>query len=58
LIEFYQVEWPKDAIIGIVIHEEKTIISRGDTRIMPGDKVVVASMFQVMDKVKNIFKQW
>ena len=50
------VRFPKHAIVGAVMHDESIIIPRGDTRIEPGDKVVIFVRPRAMDDVEKLFK--
>lgn len=47
--------FPKQAIVGAVIHDEKLIIAMGDTRVLPGDKVVVFTQPQALEDVEKLF---
>ena len=46
---------PKDSIIGAVVHGDRVVIPRGDTRIHPGDKAVVFARHYVHEEVRKIF---
>ena len=46
---------PKDSIIGAVVHGDRVIIPRGETRIQPGDKAVVFARHYVHEEVRKIF---
>lgn len=39
--KLWEVSLPKDAIVGCILRTDTTIIPRGDTRILPGDTLVV-----------------
>ena len=51
-----QIKFPKDAIIGGIMREEKSIIAKGDTIIYPNDKVVVFSLPSAIHKIEKLFK--
>ena len=46
---------PPDSMIGAVVHGDRVIIPRGDTRIRPGDKAVVFARHYVHEAVRQIF---
>ena len=46
---------PKDSIIGAVVHGDRVVIPRGDTRIHPSDKAVVFARHYVHEEVRKIF---
>lgn len=46
---------PPDSIIGAVVHGDRVVIPRGDTRIRPGDKAVVFARHYVHEAVRQIF---
>ncbi len=48
--------FPKGAIIGGVIQQERSYIATGDSRIKPGDHVVVFSLPECINKVEEFFK--
>lgn len=49
------IHFPKEAIVGGVIRGNKSFIAKGDTKIIPGDKVVVFSSPDVLNKVAAFF---
>ncbi|UCG51342.1 MAG: Trk system potassium transporter TrkA [Candidatus Latescibacterota bacterium] len=49
------VRFPKHALVGAVLHNEELVIPKGDTRIQPGDKVVVFSMPDALEEVEKLF---
>jgi trk system potassium uptake protein TrkA len=51
------IRFPKDAIVGAVMHGDQLIIPRGETKIAPGDKVVVFSQPRAMDDVEKLFQK-
>jgi trk system potassium uptake protein TrkA len=51
-----ETNFPKQAIIGAVIHDGKLIIAMGDTRILPGDRVLVFALPQGLEEVEKLFK--
>ena len=46
---------PPDSIIGAVVHGDRVVIPRGDTRIRPGDKAVVFARHYVHEAVRQMF---
>ena len=50
------IRFPKEAIVGAVMHDEAMVIPRGDTLIEPGDKVVIFAHPRALDGVENLFK--
>jgi len=50
-----EIDFPKDAIIGGVIRGNESIIAKGDTVIIPGDKVVVFSLPSAIHKIEKLF---
>ena len=55
----WQVRLPRvvlAALVGAVLHNDELMIPKGETRIQPGDKVVVFSMPQALDEVEKLFQ--
>jgi trk system potassium uptake protein TrkA len=50
------IHFPKDAIVGAVMHGDDLIIPRGDTRIQADDKVVVFTLPSALGDVERQFK--
>ena len=50
------IDFPRNAIVGAVLHEEQVLIPKGDTHIAEGDRVVVFSLPQALDDVEKLFK--
>lgn len=50
------IKFPKHAIIGGVIRGKKSFIATGDTQLQGGDKVVVFTLSDVIEKVSKLFK--
>jgi trk system potassium uptake protein TrkA len=50
------VDFPRSAIIGGVIRNDKGIIALGDFKIQEGDKVVVCSLLQSIKGVEKLFR--
>ena len=48
--------FPQHAIVGAILHEDRAVIPRGDTRIEPGDRVVVFSLPRALDDLERFFK--
>jgi trk system potassium uptake protein TrkA len=49
------IEFPKDAIVGGYIRNQKGFIAKGDTHIKPEDRVVVFALPSAMKKLDNFF---
>ncbi|MCK5028231.1 MAG: Trk system potassium transporter TrkA [Bacteroidales bacterium] len=49
------IDFPKDAIIGGIIRGEKGFIAKGDTQIMPYDRVVVFALPSAVKRLDNFF---
>jgi len=49
------IKFPKDAIIGGVVRGETSFIAKGNTQILPGDKVVVFSLPGAIKKIQEYF---
>lgn len=50
-----ELEFPRNAIIGGVIRDEKGIVALGDFEIVEGDRVVVCCLPQAIQKVERLF---
>ncbi len=50
------IHFPRHAIVGTVMHNGHVIIPRGDTRIEPGDRVVVFTLPRALGEVEKLFK--
>lgn len=50
------IHFPHNAIVGAVLHDDRVVIPQGDTRIQPGDRVVVFSLPHAIDDVEKLFK--
>jgi trk system potassium uptake protein TrkA len=55
--ELKNIRFPRDAILGLVMRENDLIIPHGDTRIRPGDKVVVFALPRALTSLKRLFKK-
>jgi len=51
------IRFPKDAIVGAVMHNDELVIPKGETKIEPGDKVVVFSQPQAINDVEKLFQK-
>ncbi len=47
--------FPRNAIIGAIMHEDRIIIPRGDTRVQAGDRVVVFALPGALDALDKLF---
>ena len=54
-IQLKKIDFPKNAIIAAIMHENKVIIPHGDNIIYPNDKVVVLSKASEVEKIKKLF---
>ncbi|MDH3214658.1 MAG: Trk system potassium transporter TrkA [Candidatus Krumholzibacteria bacterium] len=50
------INFPQDAIVGAILHDEHIVIPKGDDQVAPGDKVVVFSLPHALDSVEKLFK--
>lgn len=51
-----KIDFPRSAIIGGVIRDDKGVIALGDFKIQEGDKVVVCSLLQSIKGVEKLFR--
>ncbi len=51
-----KVKFPKGAIVTMVVHNDETIIPRGDTVIREGDRVIVFALSSAVSTVEKFFK--
>ena len=47
--------FPEEALIGAIVREHNIIIPRGDTTILPNDRVIVLTLPQAIKKVEKLF---
>ncbi len=51
----WEIELPQEVIIGCVLRGEKSLIPRGDTRILAGDMLIlISSDKQEMNAIKKL----
>lgn len=50
-----ELDFPKEAIVGMVLRDEEIIIPRGQDALEPGDDVVVFTTNETVNKVENLF---
>jgi trk system potassium uptake protein TrkA len=50
-----ELDFPENAIVGGVVRGKKSFIAKGDTRIKPGDRVVVFTLPDAIKKVERFF---
>ena len=50
------VNFPKHAIVGAIMHGDRLIIPKGETRIQSGDKAVIFTQSQDLEAVEKLFK--
>lgn len=43
--KLWEIDFPKDTIVGCVLRGDRTIIPRGDTRILSGDTLVILTVY-------------
>jgi trk system potassium uptake protein TrkA len=56
--KLWEIELPSDVIVGCVLRKEHSIVPRGDTRILPGDTLIlIASDKQELTAVRNLTGQ-
>ena len=51
-----EIDFPKGSLVGGYIRGDETFIATGDTKINPGDKVVVFCLPDIANKVEKLFK--
>ena len=49
-----KVKFPKGAIVGAIVRGEQIIIPRGDNVIMPGDRLIIFALQQVIPKLEKL----
>ena len=49
--KLWEIGFPKDSTVGCIIRKEQTIIPQGNTEIKSGDKVILLSSPEVLDKI-------
>lgn len=49
------IAFPRNAIVGAILHNDEVIIPKGDTIIKPGDKVVIFTTPAAFHKVEKLF---
>ena len=49
------IRFPKNAIVGAVLHDDEMVVPKGDTVVAPGDKVVVFALPQAVEDVEKLF---
>lgn len=52
--KLWEIVFPKDTIVGFVIRSEQTIIPQGNTELKQGDKVILLSSPEGVDKISAI----
>ena len=50
-----ELNFPKEAIVGMVLRDDETIIPKGHDVLEPGDDVVIFTTNTTVDKVENLF---
>lgn len=55
-VNIAELEFPKDAIIGGYLRKDESYIALGSSKIIPGDKVVVFSLPEAVNKIEKFFK--
>ena len=51
-----KIRFPDHAIVGAILHDEQVEIPTGESRIRPGDKIVVFSLPQAVDELDRLFE--
>lgn len=49
------INFPRDAIVGAILHEDDYIIPHGDTQIEPGDKTVIFALPHAINQLDQLF---
>lgn len=50
------IQFPQDAIVGAILHNDSLTIPKGETQIATGDKVVVFALPHALDSVEKLLK--
>lgn len=50
-----KISFPRSAIVGAVIHEDQMIVPKGDTRIRPGDRVLMFALSEALNELERLF---
>ena len=51
-----KVSFPRSAIVGAIVHDDQMIVPKGDTRIQPGDRVLVFALPNALNDLEKLFK--
>jgi trk system potassium uptake protein TrkA len=49
------IEFPKNTIIGVIVHEDQLFVPTGDGTMVPGDEVVVFAQKGAISRVEKMF---
>lgn len=49
--KLWEIGFPKDSIVGCIIRAEQTIIPQGNTELNKGDKVILLSSPEALEKI-------
>lgn len=53
--KLWEINLPRDVIVGCILRKDQTLIPRGDTRIMAGDSLILlSSAHQEMDAIRKL----
>jgi trk system potassium uptake protein TrkA len=55
--ELAELDFPRDSTVVAVIRRDRVIVPRGDTRLLPGDEVLVLATDESMDAVREILTE-
>jgi len=50
----HKVKFPKGALVGAIVRKEQIIIPRGDSIILPGDRLIIFAMREVVPKLEKL----
>jgi trk system potassium uptake protein TrkA len=55
--ELAELDFPRDSTVVAVLRHDRVIVPRGDTRLLPGDEVLVLATDESMDQVREILTE-
>lgn len=55
--KLWEINFPKDSIVGCVIRQDTTIIPQGNTELKAGDKIIIISTPKAVEKTMNLLSK-
>jgi trk system potassium uptake protein TrkA len=52
--EVVELDFPRDSTVVAVLRHDRVVVPRGDTRLLPGDEVLVLVTAESIDEVRGI----